>query len=120
MGVIEQLKKIVNWESALVLVVFFGCLTAIIIFGANQEIEILYIGGLVALGIPTSIFGNIAQRATTAVANNPTTKTKDLNQEIVKRLEVMETNIASVACEFANLRSQFEIIKINKEIEEIE
>ena len=118
MGFIEQLKKIVNWESALVLVVFFGCLTAIIIFGANQGIEILYIGGLVALGIPTSIFGNIAQRATATMANNPTPKKEESINE--QRLAAIESNIASIACEFANLRSQFEIIKINKEIEEIE
>ena len=92
MGFIEQLKKIVNWESALVLVVFFGCLTAIIIFGAANGIEILYIGGLVALGIPTSIFGNIAQRATIATANNPTIKN---NKEKERFLSNSKRNLSS-------------------------
>ena len=73
MGFVDKLKGILTWESMVTLTVFFLCLTAFGIIGMVFQIEAVYIGVLVAFGIPTSIFGNLATSASkvSAAANNP-------------------------------------------------
>lgn len=63
MGFVDKLKSIITWESMVTLIFFFACLTAIGIIGIVYDNMVVYVGVLVALGIPTSIFGNLASSA---------------------------------------------------------
>ena len=114
MGIIEDFKKIDDWQTVTVIVVFLLICFGTITIGAFLSLNVLYVGGLVALGIPTSILGNIGIKT---LKTNSSKKTEPIEN---KRLDHIEHNVATLACEFANLKSQFEIVKINKEIDSIE
>ena len=87
MGIVERIKSIMSWESAVTLIFFFACLTAIGIIGIVYDNMVVYVGVLVALGIPTSIFGNLAASAripviapiATANTNSSSPKQKDID-----------------------------------------
>ena len=122
MGIVEQVKKITKWESAVVVMFTIACIFGTIVLGAIYSIEILYIGALIALGIPTSFLGNVTSRAVVA-ANSPSTSTSTLKEsEVQKRLDKQDIVIANMSNEYANLRSQYEVVRsalLSKEIETI-
>ncbi len=111
MGITDKLKNIVNWQSAVVLMFYFGGLVAIVIYGASMGIEILYIGGLIAMGIPTSIFGAVGQRAT--IQNTKPTETKKTDE--------VSLAIAELTVLVADLKSEVQLMQLgNIGCEEIE
>ena len=103
MGITDKLKNIVNWESAIVIIFFFGCLTSIVIYGAAVQEQVLYIGGLVAMGIPTSFFGNLAARTTINSTN-----TKKENNTI----EEVKVAIANLAKDIGDMKTEIAFMKI--------
>lgn len=84
MGFVDKIKNIMTWESAVSLIFFLACITAIGIIGIVYDNMVVYVGALVALGIPTSIMGNLSGAATTvsklpAVMNNSNPTQKDID-----------------------------------------
>ena len=65
MGMVDKIKNIMTWESAISLMFFLACITAIGIIGIVYDNMVVYVGALVALGIPTSIMGNLSTAAAT-------------------------------------------------------
>ena len=105
MGIVDKLRGNMNWQNVIVISVFLGCCTAIIIVGStitNTTLaNIMVAGGLVALGIPTSFMGNLGQRVTQAAipALNP-------NSNIVSKKEIDELRIS-----IANLLNEVLLLK---------
>ena len=106
MGFVDKIKNILTWESAVTLIVFFGCLTAIGIIGIVFQNEIVYVGVLIAFGIPTSIFGNLAASASTAqVPVTPTISSNCSSDELKKDINDLRVSIANLANETLLLKN---------------
>lgn len=116
MGIIEDFKNIDDWQTVTVIVVFLLICFGTIVIGAFLIIPVLYTGGLVALGIPTSFLANLGR---SRLSNSPKT-TKQVKKVQEAEVEQMRKIVADLTCQFANLKSQFEMVKINKELEKIE
>jgi len=89
MSLIDKLRRTVNWESALVIIFYLGCLTAIIIIAIDKGNELVYIGGLIAIGIPTSFFGALSHKT-----NNPGEK-KVIDDEQLLNIEKAIAELSS-------------------------
>jgi len=111
MGIVEQVKRITKWESAVVVMFTIACIFGTIVIGAVYSLEILYIGALIALGIPTSFFGNVTSRAVVA-SNSPSTSTLDTTDDKTLALAQMKVRMA-------DLESKVELIKMFQDVENI-
>ena len=110
MGIVEKLKRITNWESAVVIMFFLGCCTAIVITGSFVASDIMIIGGLVALGIPTSFLGNIGQRVAQPITNSTSTSTLTDDKTLA---------LAQMKVRMADLESKLELMNIVQDIEKV-
>lgn len=118
MGIVDKLKTVDDWKTVTVVIFFLAVCFGTITLGTVYNIQVLYIGALVALGIPTSLFGNIGSRVFTTT-NSGGGGTNKVRVQTIRRLDQIEGNIAEIATQFANLKSQFEMMKINKEINDL-
>ena len=92
MGFIDKIKNVANWESAIVIIVTILSIVSVIIIGAYLSIEVLYIGGLIALGIPTSFFGNLATKTVATTMSNPAT-TEEEHAKAIAELSTLYANL---------------------------
>lgn len=110
MGIVDKLKNVSNWEQVVIVAVFLGCCTAIVIVGSQvmdtTSSQIMVVGGLVALGIPTSFLGNIGQKVGTVgatIANNPNGTTEEL--------KLLRSELNEMRLSMANALNEVLIIK---------
>ena len=117
MGMIDKLKGISNWQTVTTICFYISAVTTVTGIAIYYNITWLIAAGATTLGI-------VAGSLTSGIKSIPVPTENPTNKQIEtienKRLEHIEHNIATLACEFANLKSQFEIVKINKEIDSIE
>ena len=121
MGIVDQLKKITNWESCVVVAIFIVCLTGIIIVGAYLHNDLLALGGLVAFGIPTSLVGQISTKAVASTASNSTNSTSKVTlPEVVNQTAVQSVELADLKAELESIKMMYFEKLIEKEVKDIE
>jgi len=121
MGIVDQLKKITNWESCVVVAIFIVCLTGIIIVGAYLSNDLLALGGLVAFGIPTSLVGQISTKAVTSTASNSTNNTSKVTlPEVVNSQARQSVDIADLKAELESIKMIYLEKLLEKEVKEDE
>ena len=110
MGFTDTIRKITNWETAFSIAFTFGAIvTAAIIFAYLDHIELSY-ACIVALGIPTSFFGSVVNKAKVN-GSTPVSGNEQLN-----RMEIAQ---AEQSVLIADLKSEVEYMKIDKEVKEL-
>jgi len=101
MGMVDKIKNIMTWESAVALIFFLACITAFGIIGIVYDNMVVYVGALVALGIPTSIMGNLSTAASSA--RMPVMNT---NSDTKKELDDLRICLAETRNELLLLKSK--------------
>jgi len=110
MGIVDKLKNVSNWEQVVIVSVFLGCCTAIILVGSQvvdqTSSQLMVVGGLVALGIPTSFLGNVGNKVA-AVAANSSNNSNGTKEELV----TLKSEINDLRISMANILNEVLTLK---------
>lgn len=110
MGFTDTIRKITNWETAFSISFTFGAIvTAAIIFAYLGYIELSY-ACIVALGIPTSFFGSVVNRAKSS-ESAPISSNEQLSN--------LEKVVAELSTILVDTKSEVELMKINNEVKKL-
>ena len=110
MGMIEKLKGISNWQTVVVMCFYLSAVLAITIVAIIYDIVWLIAGGSTTLGI---VAGSLTSAARSVVPQNL------LNNVSNEQLTKIELAQAEQSVLMANLKSEVEVIKIDREVKEL-
>ena len=97
MGLVDKLKGIITWQSAVVIMFYLGAVLAITIIAILYDIVWLIAAGATTLGI---VAGSI-----TGVLRQPVAIVNPNETEVIKRLEAIERAQAEQATRLVDLQS---------------
>lgn len=107
---IEKLKGISNWQTVVVMCFYLSAVLAITIVAIIYDIVWLIAGGSTTLGI---VAGSLTSAARSVVPQNL------LNNVSNEQLTKIELAQAEQSVLMANLKSEVEVIKIDREVKEL-